>query len=370
MKVRKKLYANTYHKNLINLHEYQEMSKRSQLPSLMPVSLSLKETWWSSDVTIPTVGLLTSSGTCSTMAKASSFSSGESNGDSVTQTEGQVILSEGTSLTVNCSYETKLYPYLFWYVQYPREGPELLLKVTTANTKGSSRGFEATYDTGSTSFHLQKALVQESDSAVYYCALGDTVSQPLGKLSINSEKQESDAEQLDGTQTEKDKHGESHGEQLEQQPSTLNVGEGDNAIINCTYTGSGSSYFPWYKQEAGKSPHLVIDILENVDRKKNERFTILLDKKAKQLSLHITATQPGDSAIYFCAASTHWFPGTFSLFSNLLVGLEPHSHPVSCGRTHGDSVTQTGGQVTISEGGFLTINCTYSITTIAAPALF
>lgn len=110
---------------------------------------------------------------------------------------------------------------------------------------------------------------------------------------------------------------------MEQQPSTLNIGEGDSAVINCSYTSSGSSYFPWYKQEAGKSPHLVIDILENVDRKQKQRLTVLLDKKAKQFSLHITVTQPGDSAIYFCAASTQCFPGTCSLFSNLLWGLSP-----------------------------------------------
>ncbi|EGW10530.1 T-cell receptor alpha chain V region RL-5 [Cricetulus griseus] len=106
---------------------------------------------------------------------------GESNGDSVTQTEGQVTLSEGTSLTVNCSYETKQYPALFWYVQYPGEGPQLLFRATKANEKGSSRGFEATYDRESTSFHLQKASVQESDSAVYYCALGDTVAETTGE---------------------------------------------------------------------------------------------------------------------------------------------------------------------------------------------
>nr|6V13_D Chain D, G08 TCR alpha chain [Mus musculus]6V15_D Chain D, G08 TCR alpha chain [Mus musculus] len=92
-------------------------------------------------------------------------------GDSVTQTEGPVTLSEGTSLTVNCSYETKQYPTLFWYVQYPGEGPQLLFKVPKANEKGSNRGFEATYNKEATSFHLQKASVQESDSAVYYCAL-------------------------------------------------------------------------------------------------------------------------------------------------------------------------------------------------------
>ncbi|CAO2590801.1 T cell receptor alpha variable 9-1, partial [Lemmus lemmus] len=100
---------------------------------------------------------------------------GNSNEDSVTQREGQVTLSEGTSLTVNCSYETKQYPALLWYVQYPREGPQLLFRVSKANEKGSSRD-----DKGSSSFHLEKASVQESDSAVYYCALGDTVSQTAG----------------------------------------------------------------------------------------------------------------------------------------------------------------------------------------------
>ena len=98
----------------------------------------------------------------------------------MTQTEGQVTLFEGTSLTVNCSYETKQYPALFWYMQYSGEGPKLLFKVSKANEKGSSGGFEATYDEGSTSFHLQKSSVQESDSAVYYCALGATVTETTG----------------------------------------------------------------------------------------------------------------------------------------------------------------------------------------------
>uniref|UniRef100_A0A8D2KDW1 Ig-like domain-containing protein n=1 Tax=Urocitellus parryii TaxID=9999 RepID=A0A8D2KDW1_UROPR len=97
-------------------------------------------------------------------------------GDSVIQTEGQMTLSEGTSLTVNCSYKTSQYPALFWYVQYPGEGLQLLLKAVKANDKVSNKGFEATYDQETTSFHLEKASVQESDSAVYYCALGDTVA--------------------------------------------------------------------------------------------------------------------------------------------------------------------------------------------------
>ncbi|CAO2591034.1 T cell receptor alpha variable 9-2, partial [Lemmus lemmus] len=92
-----------------------------------------------------------------------------------------VTLSEEDFLTIHCNYSASGYPALFWYLQYPGEGPQLLLRASKANEKGSSRGFEATYDKGSSSFHLQKTSVQESDSAVYYCALGDTVTETTGE---------------------------------------------------------------------------------------------------------------------------------------------------------------------------------------------
>lgn len=108
------------------------------------------------------------------------FSSGRIHGDSVTQTKGQVTLSEGAPLTVNCSYESTRYPALFWYVQYPGEGPQLLLKATRVNEKGSSKGFVATYQKQPNAFHLEKASVHQSDSAMYYCAQSDTVTETAG----------------------------------------------------------------------------------------------------------------------------------------------------------------------------------------------
>ncbi|EGW10531.1 T-cell receptor alpha chain V region CTL-F3 [Cricetulus griseus] len=107
---------------------------------------------------------------------------GRTHGDSVTQTGGQMTISEGEFLTINCTYSITsiAYPAHFWYVRYPGESLQLLLKVLTAGEKGSSRGFEATYDKASESFHLQKASVQESDSAEYYCALSDTVTGTAG----------------------------------------------------------------------------------------------------------------------------------------------------------------------------------------------
>ncbi|KAI4567949.1 hypothetical protein MJT46_007747 [Ovis ammon polii x Ovis aries] len=105
---------------------------------------------------------------------------GQTRGDSVSQMDGQVTLLEGATLTVNCTYSAIGYPTLFWYVQYAGEAPELLLKATKANDKGTNKGFEATYDAKTTSFHLEKVSVQESDSAVYHCALSDTVRETAG----------------------------------------------------------------------------------------------------------------------------------------------------------------------------------------------
>ena len=99
----------------------------------------------------------------------------------MSQMDGQVTLLEGATLTVNCTYSAIGYPTLFWYVQYPGEGPQLLLKATKANDKGTNEGFEATHNAKPTSFHLEKASVQESDSAVYHCALSDTETETAGR---------------------------------------------------------------------------------------------------------------------------------------------------------------------------------------------
>ncbi|XP_042555964.1 uncharacterized protein LOC122125452 [Dipodomys spectabilis] len=105
---------------------------------------------------------------------------GRTCGISVTQKESRISVLEGASMTIDCTYTATGYTYLFWYVQYPGDGLQLLLKAITANEKGSYKGFEARYDRENTSFHLKKAAVLESDSAVYYCAVSDTVAETTG----------------------------------------------------------------------------------------------------------------------------------------------------------------------------------------------
>ena len=84
-------------------------------------------------------------------------------------------------MTLNCTYQTTYSDsYLFWYVQHLNKAPQFLLKGSTTNQRPEHEGFQATLVQSDRSFHLQKRAVQASDSAVYYCALSDTVTQGCG----------------------------------------------------------------------------------------------------------------------------------------------------------------------------------------------
>ncbi|CAM2094759.1 unnamed protein product [Caretta caretta] len=103
------------------------------------------------------------------------------NGESVTQPEDGVTVSQGKPALLKCIYNTTLIPTLWWYEQYPDEAPRLLLAQYEASDEEESRsrrGFSATPDKQGKTFHLKKNSSELRDSAVYYCAMSDTVITP------------------------------------------------------------------------------------------------------------------------------------------------------------------------------------------------
>lgn len=99
----------------------------------------------------------------------------------MTQPDGHIAVSEGAPLELRCNYSCGGSLYLFWYVQYPHQEPQLLLKYTSGPTlvKGI-KGFKAEFKKSETSFHLKKPSAHWSDSAQYFCALGDTMPGAAG----------------------------------------------------------------------------------------------------------------------------------------------------------------------------------------------
>ncbi|KAF3830308.1 hypothetical protein GH733_004127 [Mirounga leonina] len=136
-------------------------------------------------------------------------------------------------------------------------------------------------------------------------------------------------------------------QQVKQTPS-LTVQEGKISILNCDYNNDLFDYFLWYKKYPAKSPEFLISILSVTDKNEDGRFTVLLNKSAKRLSLHIAGSQPGDSALYVCAASAQCSPGTCSLYPNLQLG-----------SSMAEKVIQTQETVIMQEGQAATIYCKY-----------
>uniref|UniRef100_A0A8I5T3L0 Ig-like domain-containing protein n=1 Tax=Pongo abelii TaxID=9601 RepID=A0A8I5T3L0_PONAB len=105
---------------------------------------------------------------------------------SVTQLDSHVPVSEGTRVLLRCNYSSSYSPSLFWYVQHPNQGLQLLLKYLSGPTlvKGIN-GFEAEFKKSETSFHLTKSSAHVSDAAEYFCAMSDTVLETAGELNTN-----------------------------------------------------------------------------------------------------------------------------------------------------------------------------------------
>ena len=110
---------------------------------------------------------------------------------------------------------------------------------------------------------------------------------------------------MSGQQKEK-----SDQEQAKQSPQSLTVQEGEISILNCSYEKGAFDYLLWHWQYPGKGPAFLIAMRSVMNEMEDGSFTVSFNKSAKQLSLHIATSQPGDSATYICAASARCSPAT------------------------------------------------------------
>uniref|UniRef100_F6ZNC0 Ig-like domain-containing protein n=1 Tax=Ornithorhynchus anatinus TaxID=9258 RepID=F6ZNC0_ORNAN len=90
--------------------------------------------------------------------------------------------------------------------------------------------------------------------------------------------------------------------EVEQIPPSLSVQEGEDCMMNCSYTDKRTDYLTWYKKDLGKGPVPFISLVSNRDKKEG-RFRASLNTTHLFSFLLITGSQLGDSATYFCAVS-------------------------------------------------------------------
>ncbi|CAN0538576.1 unnamed protein product [Rangifer tarandus platyrhynchus] len=231
-------------------------------------------------------------------------------GVKVEQSPSVLKLQEGANSTLRCNFSDTV-NNVQWFQQNPG-GSLTMLFFIASGTKQKER-LSSTVNSKERYSTLHIAASQLEDAATYLCAVEAQCSLVICSLCPNCSCLSPAPPQCCTMQVPCV----SLGNEVEQSPSTLSVQEGNTAVITCTYTNTASEYFPWYKQEPGKGPQLLVAIRSNMGEKKDQRLTVLLNRTAKRLSLHIATIQPGDSAVYFCAARTQRFPGTRYLYSYL-----------------------------------------------------
>nr|KAF6503174.1 T cell receptor alpha variable 2 [Molossus molossus] len=83
--------------------------------------------------------------------------------------QSSVVSSEGAVVEISCNHSISNAYNFFWYLYTPGCAPRLLVKGSKPFQQGH---YNMTYERFSSSLLILQ--VQVKDSAVYYCALGDT----------------------------------------------------------------------------------------------------------------------------------------------------------------------------------------------------
>uniref|UniRef100_A0A8C9ZJY7 Ig-like domain-containing protein n=1 Tax=Sander lucioperca TaxID=283035 RepID=A0A8C9ZJY7_SANLU len=98
----------------------------------------------------------------------------------VIQPTGDVITTEGETVTLDCTFETSVSSnaYLFWYKQEVNDFPKYMLKRFSKTEENAPEFQKDRFDAkiNKTLVPLKIQKLQLSDSAVYYCALRPTVT--------------------------------------------------------------------------------------------------------------------------------------------------------------------------------------------------
>uniref|UniRef100_A0A8C9Z6D2 Ig-like domain-containing protein n=1 Tax=Sander lucioperca TaxID=283035 RepID=A0A8C9Z6D2_SANLU len=96
--------------------------------------------------------------------------------DSVIQLTGDVIITEGDTVTLGCKFVTDRTPTLYWYKQKENDYPKMLLQRFSVKTENAKAQERIDFEVEGKQIHMNISSAKVSDSAVYYCAVKPTVT--------------------------------------------------------------------------------------------------------------------------------------------------------------------------------------------------
>ncbi|KAI3374120.1 hypothetical protein L3Q82_005933 [Scortum barcoo] len=235
--------------------------------------------------------------------------------DKVIQPTGDVIATEGQTVTLPCTFQTtRGSPALFWYKQEVNDFPKYVLRHDKAGTANAPEFPEERFisSINKTSVPLKIQKLQLSDSAVYYCALqpySDRKQQNSVQKPLEQRQQNTPQRPLEGVSAVKISL------QLRKKSSVQKA-----ALLLCptrySKKATGSDQFYWYRQYPGKPPEFLIFHLGTRNTEK-PGLSVKVSEDKTQMDLQISSAAVTDSAVYYCAVRPTVTGNSKTLYKNL-----------------------------------------------------
>ncbi|KAI4875683.1 hypothetical protein NFI96_029410 [Prochilodus magdalenae] len=227
---------------------------------------------------------------------------------SISPLEEKVDAVEGETVTLSCRYSGS--PYLYWYRQYPGSRPEFLLRIypSTKEVLYATPPFprlDVKLDGNKLDLEISSAAV--SDSVLYYCARGPTVTRSpstLYKNSLTDKALSINAALLWFVYVFTESCVSQSISPLEEKVDAV---EGETVTLSCRYEDSATpNNLQWYLQYPGSIPEYLLMILpaSEIVTHATPRFPRLdaeVDVKNKCVDLKISSAAVSDSVLYYCA---------------------------------------------------------------------